>query len=76
MSYCRFTSDSDVYAYECEGGVQFWVAGDASLDCLCGTFAEAYQYALRLREEHGVKVPDYAIDELMADMKHENVVKP
>lgn len=74
MSYCRFTDDSDVHAYECAEGVQFWVAGDDSLDRLCGTFTEAYQYALRLREEHGVKVPDYAIDALMADMKHEKAV--
>lgn len=40
MSYCRF-SDGDVYAYETDGGVQFWVSGDnRELDRLCNTFYE------------------------------------
>ena len=69
MSYCRFTDDSDVYAYECDGGVQFWVAGreNRHLDRLCNTFNEAYQYAKALRDEHGLEVPPYAIEALKAD---------
>jgi hypothetical protein len=72
MSYCRFT-EGDVYAYECEGGVQFYVARnvarkyDTDLDRLCNTFSEAYEYAKALRDEHGLDVPDYAIAELEAD---------
>ena len=67
MSYCRF-SNGDVYAYECDGGVQFWVTGDCKdLDRLCNTFNEAYQYAKALRDEHGLKVPSYAIEALRAD---------
>lgn len=69
MSYCRFTESSDVYAYECDGGVQFWVAGkaDKGLDRLCGTFNDAYQYAKVLRDKYGLSVPDTAIKELRAD---------
>ena len=69
MSYCRFTESSDVYAYECAGGVQFWVSGkaDKGLDRLCNTFGEAYLYAKELRDEHGLNVPDTAIEELRAD---------
>lgn len=73
MSYCRFTKDSDVYAYECDGGVQFWVAGKANrgLDHLCNTYNEAYQYAKSLRDEHGLDVPDYAIEALRFDALEE-----
>ena len=67
MSYCRW-SECDVYAYDsCEGGVRFWVAGDDSFNRLCGTHNEAYQYAKRLRDEHGFDVPLHAIDELRED---------
>ena len=66
MSYCRFL-EGDVYAYECAGGVQFWVAGNRELDRLCNTFAEAYQYAKSLRDEHGLDVPSHAIEALRAD---------
>ena len=73
MSYCRFTKDSDVYAYECVGGVQFWVAGKANkgLAHLCNTYNEAYQYAKSLRDEHGLDVPDYAIEALRSDALEE-----
>ena len=73
MSYCRFTDDSDVYAYECEGGVQFWVAGrtNKALDRLCNMFNEAYQYAKDLRDKHGLKVPGYAIEELRIEALEE-----
>lgn len=73
MSYCRFTESSDVYAYECDEGVQFWVAGkaDKGLDRLCGTFNEAYQYAKVLRDKYGLNVPDTAIEELRADAVEE-----
>lgn len=73
MSYCRFTESSDVYAYECEGGVQFWVAGktDEGLDRLCDTFSEAYRYAKELRDKHGLNVPDTAIESLRADATEE-----
>lgn len=73
MSYCRFTENSDVYAYECDGGVQFWVAGKANrgLDHLCNTYNEAYQYAKSLRDEHGLDVPDYAIEALRSDALEE-----
>ena len=69
MSYCRFTADSDVYAYECDGGVQFWVAGKENkhLDRLCNTFNGAYQYAKALRDEHGLKVTPFAIEALKSD---------
>ena len=67
MSYCRW-SECDVYAYDsCEGGVRFWVAGNDSLNRLCGTYNEAYQYAKKLRDKHGLDVPDHAIDELRED---------
>lgn len=67
MSYCRW-SECDVYAYDsCEGGVRFWVAGNDSLNRLCGTYNEAYQYAKRLRDEHGFDVPSHAIDALRED---------
>ena len=67
MSYCRW-SECDVYAYDsCEGGVRFWVAGDDSLNRLCGTYNEAYQYAKELRDKHGLDVPSYAIDALRED---------
>ena len=65
MSYCRFT-DGDVYAYECEGGVQFWTANEG-LNRLCNTFNEAYQYAMFLRDGYGLDVPSYAIEALKAD---------
>lgn len=68
MSYCRLL-EGDVYAYECDGGVQFWVAGRSNkqLDRLCNTFNEAYQYAKTLRDEHGLAVPNHVIEALMAD---------
>ena len=67
MSYCRW-SECDVYAYDsCEGGVRFFVAGDDSLNRLCGTYNEAYQYAKELRGKHGIDVPSYAIEALKAD---------
>ena len=65
MSYCRF-SEGDVYAYACEGGVQFWVAG-RNLDRLCNTYDAAYQYAKYLRDECGLDVPSHAIEALKAD---------
>lgn len=65
MSYCRF-SEGDVYAYECTGGVQFWTPDDA-LNRLCSTYNEAYQYAKILRSEHGLRVPDHAIEALRLD---------
>jgi len=73
MSYCRF-SDGDLYAYDsCEGGVQFYVAGgfDKSLNRLCATYGEAYLYAKELRDEHGLDVPDYAIEALKEDALEE-----
>ena len=68
MSYCRF-SECDVYAYVCDGGVQFWVSKehDQELDRLCNTFNDAYQYAKALRDEHGIDVPDHAIEALRLD---------
>lgn len=67
MSYCRFM-EGDVYAYECDGGVQFYVAdGKRELDRLCSTFNEAYQYARVLRDTHGIDVPSHAIEALKAD---------
>lgn len=71
MSYCRFT-DGDVYAYETEGGVQFWVSsGNETLDRLCNTFDEAYRYIKKLRDVHGLDVPTYAIEELKEDALEE-----
>lgn len=73
MSYCRFT-EGDVYAYECDGGVQFYVSdGKRELDRLCSTFNEAYQYARVLRDTHGLDVPSYAIEALKADAIEEAV---
>ena len=73
MSYCRF-AEGDVYAYECEGGVQFYVAdGKRELDRLCSTFNEAYQYAMELRDTHGLDVPSCAIEALKADALEEAV---
>ena len=69
MSYCRL-SDGDVYAYDSvEGGVRFYVSRKKSehLDRLCPTYNEAYQYMKSLRDEHGLDVPDYAIEALRAD---------
>lgn len=69
MSYCRW-SDGDVYAYDSvEGGVQFYVSHEKSehLNRLCRTYNEAYQYIKSLRDEHGLDVPDYAIEALKAD---------
>lgn len=66
MSYCRFSHDSDVYAYDCDWGVQIWVT-KMGFDRLCNTYGEAYQYLLQLRYVHGLSVPDYAIDALKAD---------
>lgn len=71
MSYCRFT-EGDVYAYECDGGVQFYVSdGKRELDRLCSTFNEAYQYARVLRDTHGLDVPSHAIEALKADALEE-----
>lgn len=71
MSYCRFM-DGDVYAYETEGGVQFWVSGDnKALDRLCNTFNEAYRYIKELRDVHGLDVPSYAIEALKEDALEE-----
>lgn len=71
MSYCRFT-EGDVYAYECDFGVQFVViGGKENLDRLCRTFNEAYQYAKVLRDTHGLDVPDHAIEALKADALEE-----
>ena len=70
MSYCRFI-EGDVYAYDsCMGGVQFYIAentGKKELDRLCSTYNEAYQYAKTLRDEHGLVVPNHAIDALRED---------
>lgn len=71
MSYCRFT-EGDVYAYVCDGGVQFYVSdGRRKLDRLCNTFSEAYQYARALRDIYELDVPSYAIEELKADALEE-----
>ena len=71
MSYCRF-SEGDVYAYACEGGVQFWVAGgNKQLDRLCNTYDSAYQYAKYLRDECGLDVPSHVIEALRADALEE-----
>jgi len=70
MSYCRF-SEGDVYAYACEGGVQFWVHGK-NLDRLCNTYDSAYQYAKYLRDECGLNVPSRAIEALRADALDES----
>ena len=71
MSYCRF-AEGDVYAYECDGGVQFYAAdGKTGLDRLCSTFNEAYQYAKALRDTHGLDVPSCAIEALKADALEE-----
>lgn len=73
MSYCRFT-EGDVYSYECDGGVQFYVAvGGGELDRLCNTFNEAYQYAKALRDTYGLDVPSHAIEALKADALEEAV---
>lgn len=76
MSYCRFM-EGDVYAYACDGGVQFFVAdGRRELDRMCSTFNEAYQYAKELRDMHGLDVPSHAIEaleaEAMAELEDEN----
>jgi len=63
MSYCRWIA-GDVYAYESDYGVQFWIAGNKSLDRVCRTHIEAYQYAKELRDVHGISIPDYAIETL------------
>lgn len=63
MSYCRW-SDGDVYAYDCAEGVQFWIAGHSELDRLCATHTKAYDYAIELRNVHGVQIPDYAVEAL------------
>lgn len=71
MSYCRF-AEGDVYAYVCDGGVQFYVSdGKRELDRLCNTFNEAYQYARVLRDTHGLDVPSHAIEALKADALEE-----
>lgn len=71
MSYCRFT-EGDVYAYETDGGVQFWVSsGNGAFDRLCNTFSEAYWYAKELRDAHGLDVPSYAIEALKEDALEE-----
>ena len=71
MSYCRFT-DGDVYAYDTDGGVQFWVSGDnRELDRLCNTFYEAYRYAKELSDVHGLDVPSYAVEALREDALEE-----
>ena len=71
MSYCRFT-EGDVYAYVCDGGVQFYVSdGRRELDRLCNTFNEAYQYARALRDICELDVPSYAIEALKADALEE-----
>ena len=69
MSYCRL-SDGDVYAYDSvEGGVRFYVSHKKGehFDRLCRTYNDAYQYIKSLRDEHGLDVPDYAIEALRAD---------
>ena len=71
MSYCRW-SECDVYAYDsCEGGVQFYVAGNKSLDRLCSTYNEAYQYAKELHDVHKLDVPRHALYALMEDAVEE-----
>ena len=72
MSYCRLI-DSDAYIYDSDCGVQFYVAGEfgRDLDRLCRTYNEAYQYAKTLRDEHGLDVPDYAIEALRSDALEE-----
>lgn len=73
MSYCRFTDNCDVYAYDSvEGGVRFYVShGRNEFNRLCGTYNEAYQYAKTLRDVYGLNVPDYAIEALRADAAEE-----
>ena len=72
MSYCRFT-EGDVYAYACDGGVQFIVAGSVGegLHRLCPTYSEAYQYAKTLRDKYGADIPDHAIRALRAEALEE-----
>lgn len=62
MSYCRFGENSDVYAYEdYMGGIQVWTVGGAH-DMHCATPYEAYVYIRNLRDLHGLKVPDSALE--------------
>lgn len=71
MSYCRF-SEGDVYAYDSEGGVQFYIADNRrDLDRLCRTYNEAYQYMKTLRDQYELDVSDHAIDALKADATEE-----
>lgn len=66
MSYCRW-SECDVYAYDSGEGVRFHIAGNQSLDRLCGTYNEAYQYAKELHDVHKLDVPRHALYALMED---------
>ena len=71
MSYCRF-SEGDVYAYDSEGGVRFYISDNRrDLDRLCRTYNEAYQYMKTLRDQYELDVPDHAIDALKADATEE-----
>jgi hypothetical protein len=67
MAYCRWGDDSDVYVYEHIDGIYICHAG------LSGTFYELTpgKCAKKLEElrSKGLKVPQYAIDELRYEEK-------
>lgn len=80
MSYCRFTSDSDVYAYAHVGGFyRTHIAANRGLDAplelpLAGqSFKDRGRKAFRDRlmslQEQGYRVPQYAIDRINEEIE-------
>lgn len=61
MSICRFSKDSDVYAYYHVGG--FYVVWAEGKEGSFQTAEEVLTFFKKLKEK-GVKIPEYAVEEL------------
>lgn len=69
MSYCRLSSESDIYCYyHVDGFYDVWSgAGEHQFKTAKETIA-----FLRERKEAGDKVPEYAFEQLEEEVKNES----
>lgn len=70
MSYCRFSDDSDIYAY-C-GGSGFVIIIDHELSFHENTLIDFKNRLMKLRNQ-GYKIPDYVFEQIEKDLEESNV---
>jgi hypothetical protein len=66
MSYCRLGTESDIYCYYHVGGYYEVWSGEGEHQFKTAQETVAF---LRKRKEEGDKVPDYAIEGLLEEIK-------